>query len=118
MRKGTVSSGTSDKENMSELKTYRIEVGLRPELPDAAGNSVKSNVVEDLGIPVEDVKIVRVYTIHADLTRKQVETLQKDLVRQALEITGENQSAAAKLLGLTRAGRSAYPSKRGGSFVR
>jgi DNA-binding NtrC family response regulator len=32
-----------------------------------------------------------------------LETLQKDLVKQALEMTGENQSAAAKLLGLTRA---------------
>ena len=32
-----------------------------------------------------------------------LEALQKDLVRQALEMTGENQSAAAKLLGLTRA---------------
>jgi len=31
------------------------------------------------------------------------EDLQKDLVRQALEMTGHNQSAAAKLLGLTRA---------------
>ncbi|MFP4534045.1 MAG: sigma-54 interaction domain-containing protein, partial [Desulfobacterales bacterium] len=32
-----------------------------------------------------------------------LEALQKALVRQALEMTGENQSAAAKLLGLTRA---------------
>lgn len=32
-----------------------------------------------------------------------IEELQKDLVRQALEMTGHNQSAAAKLLGLTRA---------------
>ena len=32
-----------------------------------------------------------------------LEALQKDLVRQSLDMTGHNQSAAAKLLGLTRA---------------
>jgi DNA-binding NtrC family response regulator len=32
-----------------------------------------------------------------------IEELQKDLVRQALEVSGQNQTAAAKLLGLTRA---------------
>lgn len=31
-----------------------------------------------------------------------LEELEKDIIRQALEITGKNQSAAAKLLGLTR----------------
>jgi DNA-binding NtrC family response regulator len=32
-----------------------------------------------------------------------LEALEKDLVRQALEISGNNQAAAARLLGLTRA---------------
>ena len=31
-----------------------------------------------------------------------LETLERDLIRQALEMTGNNQSAAARLLGLTR----------------
>jgi DNA-binding NtrC family response regulator len=31
-----------------------------------------------------------------------LETLERNLIRQALEMTGNNQSAAARLLGLTR----------------
>jgi len=82
---------------MSDLKTYRIEVGLRPELLDAAGNSVRSNVVEDLGIPVDDVKIIRVYTIHAGLTRNQVETLQADLFTDpVIEVSTLNRPLAKK----------------------
>ncbi len=61
------------------METYRIEVGLRPELLDAAGDSVRKNIVEDLHIPVEDVRVIRVYTLLTDLARKDVETLRPDL---------------------------------------
>ena len=61
------------------LNTYRIEVGLRARVKDAAGAAVKKNIVEDLGIPVDDVRVIRVYTILTDLPRKDVETLRAEL---------------------------------------
>jgi phosphoribosylformylglycinamidine synthase len=61
------------------LKTYRIEVGLRSGVKDAAGSAVKKNIVEDLHIPVKDVRTIRVYTIITDLSRDNVETLRKEL---------------------------------------
>jgi DNA-binding NtrC family response regulator len=51
-------------------------------------NSCGQNDADNFRLPPEGVSL---------------EELQKDLVRQALEMTGHNQSAAAKLLGLTRA---------------
>ncbi|MBI5117344.1 phosphoribosylformylglycinamidine synthase [Candidatus Poribacteria bacterium] len=64
---------------MCALRTYRIEVGLRPEFLDAAGDSVKKNIVEDLFIPLDSVRIIRVYSILTDLPRKDVEKLRRAL---------------------------------------
>ena len=64
---------------MCALQTYRIEVGLRARLLDAAGAAVKKNIGDDLGIPVKDVRMIRVYTILTDLSRKDVERLRADL---------------------------------------
>ncbi|UCD58420.1 MAG: phosphoribosylformylglycinamidine synthase subunit PurL [Candidatus Hydrogenedentota bacterium] len=64
---------------MCAVETYRIEVGLRPELLDAAGESVRRNMMEDLGIPAEDVRVIRVYTVLTDLHSKYVEKLRTDL---------------------------------------
>ncbi len=64
---------------MRTLGTYRIEVGLRPGLLDAAGASVKRDISEDLHIPVDDVRVVRVYTMLANLREDQVETLRREL---------------------------------------
>ncbi len=64
---------------MGALKTYRIEVGLRFEFPDSAGESIKKNIVEDLHVPVESVRVVRVYSILTDLPLRDVERLQQRL---------------------------------------
>ncbi len=63
----------------TSINTYRIEVGLRSKVRDAAGASVKKNIVEDLGIPVDDVRVIRVYTILTDLSREDLETLRTEL---------------------------------------
>ena len=36
---------------------HRIEVGMRPELADAAGASVRARVAEDLGIEVDKIRV-------------------------------------------------------------
>jgi len=64
---------------MAALKTYRIEVALKARVTDAAGAAVKRNIVEDLGIPVKDVRVIRAYTILSDLPREKIETLRTEL---------------------------------------
>ncbi len=64
---------------MPALNTYRIEVGLKTKVRDAAGAAVKRNIIDDLRIPVEDVRTIRVYTILTDLPRKNIETLRSEL---------------------------------------
>ena len=46
---------------------HRIEVGFRENIVDALGQSVRKRIIEDLHIPVKDVKTIDVYTIDADL---------------------------------------------------
>jgi phosphoribosylformylglycinamidine synthase len=64
---------------MCALQAYRIEVGLRHEILDAAGDCVKKTILEDLFIPVDSVRIIRVYSILTDISRKDVERLRRDL---------------------------------------
>ncbi|MDI6892663.1 MAG: phosphoribosylformylglycinamidine synthase subunit PurL [Actinomycetota bacterium] len=59
---------------------WRVEVGFRPGVVDALGNSVKRSILEDLRILVEDVRTIDVYTIKADLARDQVEKIARDLL--------------------------------------
>ncbi|GAB4347120.1 MAG: phosphoribosylformylglycinamidine synthase subunit PurS [Candidatus Abyssubacteria bacterium] len=78
------------------MNTYRIEVGLRPELLDAAGESVKRNVIEDLHIPVDDVRVIRVYTIMTELGEAEVERLRTELFTDpVIEISRLRASADA-----------------------
>jgi phosphoribosylformylglycinamidine synthase len=46
---------------------------------DAAGESVKKNIIEDLHIAVDDVRVIRVYTILTRLARVDVERLRTAL---------------------------------------
>lgn len=57
----------------------RIEVAMKPGLPDPAGASVRSQLAEDLGIQVEDVRAIDVYTIHGGLTRDELEAVRREL---------------------------------------
>ena len=82
---------------MCALQTYRIEVGLRARLLDAAGAAVKKNIGDDLGIPVKDVRMIRVYTILTDLSRKDVERLRADLFTDPVtEVSALNRPLARK----------------------
>ncbi len=82
---------------MSAQETYRIEVWLRPGVRDAAGDAVKKNIIEDLHIPVEDVRIIRVYTILTDLPRAKIEILRKELFTDPIiEVSALNKPLAKK----------------------
>jgi phosphoribosylformylglycinamidine synthase len=64
---------------LTTLKKYRIEVGLKAKVRDAAGAAVKRNIIDDLGFAVKDVRVIRVYTILTDLPQAKVEELRKEL---------------------------------------
>ena len=61
-------------------KAHRIEVGLRPIYRDAAGDRVKKRIVEDLGIIVDGVKTINIYTISADFSQDELVTITENLL--------------------------------------
>ncbi len=57
----------------------RIEVAFKPECRDPAGETVQRGIVEDLGLCVEMVRTIDVYTIDADLTAQEAERVRREL---------------------------------------
>jgi phosphoribosylformylglycinamidine synthase len=58
---------------------HRIEVGMKPELRDPAGEHTRAQLHEDLGITVEDVRVIDVYTIQGDLDGEELEQVRTEL---------------------------------------
>jgi phosphoribosylformylglycinamidine synthase len=59
--------------------TNKIEVAMKPGLPDPAGLGLRGRLVEDLGISVDDVRVIDVYTINAELTPEELERVRVEL---------------------------------------
>ena len=59
---------------------HRIEVALKPDVRDAPGESIRRKVAEHLGIQLEGVRIVEVYTIVGDLSPDEFQQLQRELL--------------------------------------
>jgi phosphoribosylformylglycinamidine synthase subunit PurSL len=57
----------------------RIEVSFKPEHRDPLGESVQRGIVEDLGLSIDKVRTIDVYTIDAELTRQEVERVSREL---------------------------------------
>jgi phosphoribosylformylglycinamidine synthase len=55
------------------IMAWRIEVGLKEGIRDARGERVKREIREHLGIELDQVKTIDVYTVDADLSRKEIE---------------------------------------------
>ncbi len=58
---------------------HRIEVGFKEGVTDAAGESVRSRILKHLGIRVERVRTIEVYTIDADIDSEQAGFLRERL---------------------------------------
>ena len=58
---------------------YRIEVAFKEGVTDAAGESVRSRILEHLGIRVERVRTIEVYTLDADIDSQQADFLRETL---------------------------------------
>jgi phosphoribosylformylglycinamidine synthase len=57
----------------------RIEVSFKPDYRDPLGESVRRAILEDLGLSVDNVRTIEVYTIEAALTPQEVERLRREL---------------------------------------
>ena len=51
---------------------YRIEVGLKQGIRDTRGEKIRRRIVEDLELPVENVRTIDVYTVDAGLTLDEI----------------------------------------------
>lgn len=58
---------------------YRVEVGIKGDVIDPHGEAVKRKIIEHLGIAVQSVRIVKVYTIDCDLGSDEISLLADEL---------------------------------------
>lgn len=58
---------------------HRIEVGFKPGVTDALGDSVTRSVAEDLGLKADRVRTVSVYTINIDFSAEELLRLGNEL---------------------------------------
>lgn len=58
---------------------HRIEVAIKPDLPDPAGIAVKAQLAEDLAIAVADVRVLDVYTIDGALGADALDRVRREL---------------------------------------
>ena len=57
----------------------RIEVDIKPELPDPRGNRIRKRIKEDLGLPVSSARVIEVYFIDKPLADHQLEKCRLEL---------------------------------------
>lgn len=50
----------------------RIQVGLKPAFRDSFGETTASRIKNDLGLPVDSVRTIKVFTVEADITDDQL----------------------------------------------
>jgi phosphoribosylformylglycinamidine synthase len=50
----------------------RIEVGFKKGIRDASGEKTKKRISENLGLPIEKVQTIEVYTVEGDLTKEEL----------------------------------------------
>ncbi len=73
----------------------RIEVAMQTHCPDPAGDALKARLAEDLHIEVDKVRVINVYTVHADLTEDELNTVRTELFTDpVIQVSALNQSLA------------------------
>lgn len=60
-------------------RAHRIEVAVKPGCRDAAGEALRRRVAEDLGIELDNLRVVDVYTVLADLTPQEFDLVRREL---------------------------------------
>ena len=62
------------------FEIWSVEVCYRKDKRDAIAESVKSDIMSDLGISVESVSFVEIYTINAEITEKEAKKIASQLL--------------------------------------
>ncbi len=57
----------------------RLEIRLNPELVDAEGSKIRQKAVDYYDLKIQDLRVIRVLTIDADLNAQQMERLKNDI---------------------------------------
>jgi phosphoribosylformylglycinamidine (FGAM) synthase PurS component len=63
---------------------HRIEIALKLNLVDAVGEKAKRRIGRDLHLPVDRVRTINVYTVDADLSQDELETIASDSYRDPI----------------------------------
>ena len=73
----------------------KIEVAMKRTMPDPAGQGVRGRLAEDLGLHVDDVRVIDVYTIDAAMTPVELEKVRTELFTDPIiQESGINTSLA------------------------
>ncbi|MFP4192598.1 MAG: AIR synthase-related protein [Candidatus Hydrogenedentota bacterium] len=75
---------------------HRIEVAMKPELPDPAGEALRNQIAEDLGITTGPIRIIDVYTIDAALDGDEIERVRTELFTDAVIQTSAADESLAR----------------------
>jgi phosphoribosylformylglycinamidine synthase len=62
----------------------RIEVAIKPDLPDPRGNRFLNRIQDDLGIRVSAIRILEVYNVDKPLDEDQQEMCRRELFTDPL----------------------------------
>ena len=57
----------------------RLEITLKPEMPDAEGEGIRKKAEDYFGIRLQKVRVVHILTIDAELSAEQLKTIQTDI---------------------------------------
>jgi len=58
---------------------HRLEIAIRPDLPDAEGRGIQKKAKDYFGIVLDNVRVIQINTLDVDLTPAQCDTVQKDV---------------------------------------
>ncbi|MCK5861805.1 MAG: phosphoribosylformylglycinamidine synthase [Candidatus Hydrogenedentes bacterium] len=75
------------------MPIHRIEVAIKPAMPDPAGEAVCAQVNEDLGILIDSARVIDVYTLNAGLSEGDLEKVRCELFTDPIiQISSLNKS--------------------------
>ncbi|HIJ54772.1 MAG TPA: phosphoribosylformylglycinamidine synthase, partial [Deltaproteobacteria bacterium] len=58
---------------------YRLEITLRPELPDAEGEAVRQKAKDYFGLSMDSVRVIHILTLDAEFTVEQLEMIRTEI---------------------------------------
>ncbi|MBU1740098.1 MAG: phosphoribosylformylglycinamidine synthase, partial [Proteobacteria bacterium] len=64
----------------------RLEIALKPELPDAEGRGVVRRAKDYLGIELDDVRVIHTLVLDAELTDNQFEAIKRVFVNSVFQV--------------------------------